>query len=76
MLDLLVGPDKHVWATDGRALYRMNSPKSYTTISVPPSEHLCAIDALAIGANGNLWFDNYGGANICNDGIGTFIPKK
>ena len=23
MLDLLVGPDKHVWATDGRALYRI-----------------------------------------------------
>lgn len=76
MLDLLVGPDQHVWATDGGALHRMNSPKSYTTISVPPSVGHCFIGALAIGANGNLWFDNYGGGNICNDGIGTFIPKK
>ena len=74
---LYLGPDKHVWTTDGFEIFRMISATKHSTIKVPRKYAACYPAAFAIGANGNLWFTSDEGSGFkCSYGIGEVIPAK
>jgi streptogramin lyase len=75
---LIVGPGNKVWVTQADTIIRMKTSKTFQEIKVPSkySRH-CSADGLAIGSNGDLWFNSYRTAKTgrCKTGMGTLISR-